>query len=195
MDKHYLGELAGAGVPITPTVFVEPGETAVFPASDFVVKPAIGAGSRDASAYGPDQHALAIEHLTRLHAQGTSVLVQPFLASVATDGEWPLVFFRGRYSHAASKRVALPGPARLTTCSPPRSMCGTSPATSRSGSHSPRSMWWPPRVGTPAYARVDLVNDDDQHPCVLEVELIEPSLFLPYAEPAAVERMVDAFTN
>ena len=195
LDKHYLGELAGAGVPITPTVFVEPGETAVFPASDFVVKPAIGAGSRDASAYGPDQHALAIEHLTRLHAQGTSVLVQPFLASVATNGEWPLVFFRGRYSHAASKRVALPWAGTVddlfaAEVNVPHLASDEQVRVAQSAIDVVAA-----RVGTPAYARVDLVNDDDQHPCVLEVELIEPSLFLPYAESAAVERMVDAFTN
>ena len=73
-----------------------------------MVKPAVGAGSRDAASYRADQHETAVAHVARLHASGQVVLVQPFLKSVATDGEWPLVFFDGRFSHAASKRVALP---------------------------------------------------------------------------------------
>ena len=108
LDKQYLAELAEAGVPITPTVFVPPGTAATFPAGDFVVKPAVGAGSRDAASYGADQHETAVAHVARLHASGQTVLVQPFLKSVATEGEWPLMFFDGRFSHAASKRVALP---------------------------------------------------------------------------------------
>src|SRR5689334_12979280 len=62
LDKHYLIELAGAGVPITPTEFVRGGETATFPAGHFVIKPAVGAGSRDAASYRPDQHAQARAH-------------------------------------------------------------------------------------------------------------------------------------
>ena len=108
LDKRYLAELAEAAVPITPTVFVAPGETAVFPAGELVVKPAVGAGSRDASSYAADQHELAAAHVARLQAGGQTVLVQPLLRSVAAEGEWPLVFFDGRFSHAASKRVALP---------------------------------------------------------------------------------------
>ena len=52
LDKQYLAELAEAGVPVTPTSFVQPGSAATFPAGDFVVKPAVGAGSRDAAWYG-----------------------------------------------------------------------------------------------------------------------------------------------
>jgi hypothetical protein len=70
LDKRYLAELAEAGVAITPTVFVEPGSVASFPAGDFVIKPAVGAGSRDAALYGADQ----LE--TRLHATGQTVLVE-----------------------------------------------------------------------------------------------------------------------
>jgi hypothetical protein len=51
------------------------------------------------------------------------------------------------------------------------------------------------RFGTPVYARVDLVRDDSGAYQVLELELVEPSLFLPQAEPEAAERMVAAFTS
>src|SRR5690242_15360723 len=115
LDKQYLAALAADGVPITPTAFVRPGEAAEFPDGAFVVKPAVGAGSRDAPWYRPDERASASTHVTRLHAAGQTVLVQPMLASVARDGEWPLVFFGGTFSHAANKRVHLPRAEAIAT--------------------------------------------------------------------------------
>jgi hypothetical protein len=50
------------------------------------------------------------------------------------------------------------------------------------------------RFGVPTYARVDVVRGDDGRMCVLEVELVEPSLFLPEGGPDAVARFVDAVT-
>ena len=195
LDKHYLGELAAAGVPITPTEFVEPGQNVAFPAGDFVVKPAIGAGSKDASVYGPDQHPAAVEHVERLGAEGTSILLQPFLASVAIDGEWPLIFFRGEFSHAASKRVALPRAGTVDDLFAAETNAPHIASTEQVATAQAAVNVVSARAGPPAYARVDLVNDDEGHPCVLEVELIEPSLFLPYAEPAAVQRMVNALAG
>src|SRR5512139_3391879 len=88
-DKHYLVHLAQAGVPVVPSRFVEPGadgeaEFAAFlrggpgscnvgraPAFDeFVVKPAIGAGSRDAARYAHDEASAALQHLERLIGAG-----------------------------------------------------------------------------------------------------------------------------
>ena len=160
-----------------------------------MVKPAIGAGSKDASAYGPTSTQPPPEHIERLHAQGKSVLVQPFLASVATDGEWPLIFFRGKYSHAASKRVALPRAGSVDDLFAAETNAAHIASDAQIKTAQAAVDVVSARLGTPAYARVDLVNDDDGRPCVLELELIEPSLFLPYAEPAAVERMVNALAG
>ncbi|MFE7224180.1 RimK family alpha-L-glutamate ligase [Nocardioides sp. NPDC057577] len=195
LDKRYLAELAAAGVPITPTVFVEPGSTAEFPDGDFVVKPAVGAGSRDAASYGPEDHAAASAHVARLHVGGQVVLVQPFLKSVPIDGEWPLVFFDGRFSHAASKRVDLPRAGAVDdlfavennaahTADPDQIEVAQAAVDLVTG-----------RFGTPTYARVDLVRDNDGRYCVLEVELVEPSLFLPQADPAAADRLAAALTS
>lgn len=192
IDKRYLAELAGAGVPITPTVFLAPGEAPRFPEGDFVVKPAVGAGSRDASSYRPEQHDIARAHVARLHEAGQTVLVQPLLASVAVDGEWPLMFFAGAYSHAASKRVALPQAALIEeffaaeTCAP-----HTASPAQIEVAHAAMDVVTK-QFGTPTYARIDLVRDDAGDFCVLEVELIEPSLFLPYTDPDAAERFADA---
>lgn len=195
MDKRYLADLAGQGVPVTPTVFADAGQTPPFPAGAFVVKPAVGAGSRDVAAYRPDQHDLARAHVARLHQAGRCVLVQPLLASVAVDGEWPLVFFGGQYSHAASRRVALPraeagtGPSAPETRAPHQA----DPDQLRVARAAIDTV--AARFGVPTYARVDLVRDPAGQPCVLEVELAEPCLFLPHASSDALTRLVDAFAR
>ena len=188
LDKQYLRDLADAGVPITPTVFVPPGTQASFPPGKFVVKPAIGAGSRDAASYGYDQHATALAHVTRLHRSGQVVLVQPFLASVATDGEWPMVFLDGRFSHAASKRVALPRADTVDDLFAEETNAEHVATAAQVEVAQAAVDVVSARLGTPTYARVDLVHDDDGRFCVLEVELVEPSLFLPYADAGAADR-------
>jgi glutathione synthase/RimK-type ligase-like ATP-grasp enzyme len=192
LDKHYLADLDRAGVPTTPTVFVEPGVDPVLPAGDFVVKPAIGAGSRDAASYGPSEHDAARAHVRRLHDAASSVLVQPLLKSVAVDGEWPMVFFAGQYSHAASKRVTLPRAGLVDDLfaeevNAPHVADAEQIAVAQQAVDVVTR-----RFGVPLYARVDLVRNDDDKPCVLELELLEPSLFLPQAPSGAVTRLVSA---
>ena len=195
LDKHYLRELEAAGVAVTPTAFLLPGEAPTWPDGDFVVKPAVGAGSRDTATYGPEDVEVAAAHVARLHAADRAVLVQPFLASVATDGEWPLVYLDGAFSHAASKRVAVPraGSVEDLFAEETNAPHEATPAQVALGDAAVRVVT--DLLGTPAYARVDVVRDDAGEHCVLEVEMVEPSLFLPYAEPAAVDRLVAALTR
>src|SRR5664279_1142439 len=70
-DKHYLAELHAAAVAVVPSVFIEPGASADAALSafltghadaEFVVKPTIGAGSRDAQRYGREENRAAIAH-------------------------------------------------------------------------------------------------------------------------------------
>ena len=188
LDKQYLAELADAGVPITPTMFVPPGGPRRPSAGDFVIKPAVGAGSRDAASYGADQHETAQVHVARLHASGQTVLVQPFLKSVATDGEWPMIFVDGRFSHAASKRVALPRAGSVDDLFAAETNAEHAATADQiqvaqaavdllliDGGHRP----------TPGWTWSVMTPDDSVAP---EVELIEPSLFLPYTDTAAADR-------
>ncbi len=108
-DKHYLSELARAGVPIVPSRFIEPGEdpTAAlglflseFGESELVVKPAIGAGSRDTRRYKRSARDAAATHAGQLLAAGRSVLLQPYLDRVDEQGETALIFFAGASGHA-----------------------------------------------------------------------------------------------
>ena len=112
-DKHYLADLQGAGVPVVASVFVEPDAeplpavqaflSTFADAAEFVVKPAVGAGSRDTQRYARAQAFAAANHVGRLLAAGRSVLLQPYLPSVDVDGETALLYFDGEFSHAIRK--------------------------------------------------------------------------------------------
>jgi glutathione synthase/RimK-type ligase-like ATP-grasp enzyme len=195
LDKQYLAELAEAGVPITPTVFVRPGTAVTFPAGDFVIKPAVGAGSRDVATYGADQHEIARAHVARLHARGQVVLVQPFLHSIAAEGEWPMVFFDGHFSHAASKRVAVPRGEVIDGLFAPETNTEHTATAEQIEAARDALDAVSRKLGPPTYARVDLVRDDAGHFCVLEVELIEPSLFLPFTGSAAAAAFAAALVR
>ena len=192
LDKHYLADLAAAGVAVAPTEYCEPGDPVKFPPGEFVIKPAVGAGSRDAGAYSGAEHDLAQRHVRALHAQDRSVLVQPLLNSVVEDGEWPLVFFGGRYSHAANKRVKLPRGSVVTEFFAPEINAEYEADDDQLAVARAAVDYVIDRFGVPAYARVDLVRDGQGSPCVLEVELVEPSLFLPQADAGAARRLAEA---
>lgn len=195
VDKHYLLELEAAGVPIVPTNVVEPGEEPVFPTGDIVVKPAVGAGSRDAASYGAADLDLARAHVRRLQDQDRSVLVQPQLASVAIDGEWPMIYLGGVYSHAASKRVALPRGGQIEGLFAAEANSFHTADADQLAVANAAMEHVTARLGVPTYARVDVVRNDDGQPCVLELELVEPSLFLPQADPGALARLVDTLVS
>ena len=182
-------------MPITPTEFVPPGTSATFPDGDFVVKPAVGAGSRDAASYRVDQYDSARGHVDRLHESGQTALVQPFLKSVSSEGEWPLVFIDGRFSHAARKRVTLPRAGVVHDLFAAETNAVHVASAAQIDVAGGAIDLVSARLGTPTYARVDLVRNDSGQFCVLELELIEPSLFLPYTDPGAADRFVSALVR
>lgn len=184
-DKRYLGELAARGLPVIESHFLAPGDDpAGLPELDeFVVKPTVGAGSRDAQRYLLADRSLAIAHAKRLLDQGRHVLVQPYLRAVDDQGETALVFLEGQFSHAIRKAALLVrGEDATNTLSKPDSITARQP--------SPAELDVAARVlaalpfDTLAYARVDLLPSETG-PQLLELELTEPSLFLPYGEGAA----------
>lgn len=197
-DKHYLAHLAKAGVPVVPSTFVEPGEDAsraldafLANASDeFVVKPSIGAGSRDAQRYGRDERDAALAHAKRLLDANRSVLLQPYLGRVDAHGETALIFFAGTFSHAIRK-----GPLLKRGEGPTRALFATEHIMPRTASAeeiavAERTLAAMP-FGELLYARVDLIHDDDGAPRVLELELTEPSLFFEHA-PGSADRFACA---
>jgi len=200
-DKHYLGDLARAGVAVVPGTFVEPGADvgtalheflAAQPVhADFVVKPCIGAGSRDAQRHRRDDRAAAVAHLRRLLDAGRSVLLQPYLDRVDADGETALLFFEGTFSHAIRK-----GPLLRRDEGPTRALFAPEHIQSRTPGAdervlAQRTLEAIPFAGPLLYARIDLLRDAQGRPVVLELELAEPSLFFASA-PASVERFAAA---
>jgi len=198
-DKHYLTGLLAAGVPTIPSKFIEPGADgaaaladflAQDPASEFVVKPAIGAGSRDAQRYGRPELARATAQVERLLAQRRSVLLQPHLGSVDRVGETALIYFAGRFSHAVRKASLLkPGAQATAGLFAPEQISSREPGRDELAVGE-RALAAVPG-GVPLYGRVDLLRDARGVPHVLEVELTEPSLFFPYA-PGSAERFARA---
>jgi O-ureido-D-serine cyclo-ligase len=194
LDKHYLRDLAGAGVPVVASAFVEPGAAVATvladfldaqPTAEFVVKPAIGAGSRDARRYTPDQRRDAAAHVARLSAAGRSVLLQPYLARVDEDGETALIHFAGTFSHAIRK-----GPLLRLGQEPTRALFAAEHITSRTPAADELAVARQTLQAIPfsaplTYARIDLLRDEQGVPRVLELELVEPSLFFAHAPGSA----------
>ena len=82
-DKHYLAELTDLGAPVIPTTFLHPGDPIVLPeAGEFVVKPAVSAGSRDTERHTHERREAAVVHVEGLLAAGRDVVVQPYLHRV-----------------------------------------------------------------------------------------------------------------
>ncbi len=203
-DKHYLADLARAGVPVVSSTFIEPGESAehaiaAFLAShdcaEFVVKPAVSAGSRDTQRHVRSRIAPAIAQAERLLDGGRSVLLQPYLDSVDRDGETALMCFAGRFSHAIRKGALLPpgstaAPA-IGLFAPEKIRARTPGADElRVAEQVLRAIPFP----VPLYARVDLIRDGSGAPVLLELELTEPSLFFAHASGSA-ERFTAALVE
>ena len=191
-DKHYLADLAAAGVPVVPTDWIEPGQQVDLPATGVhVLKPGVGAGSVDAALF--DMAATHEAELARAHAQRLletrqAVMVQPYLERIDEHGEAALIFFDGEFSHAVTKGAMLADQRELVS-----GLYKAEVITPRSAGAAEMQVARRALAATPggvqrlAYARVDLVPGRDGAPLVIEIELTEPSLFLATA-PGSAER-------
>jgi hypothetical protein len=210
IDKRYLIQVAAAGVPVIPTSWLSPGDTA-FPGGtasrdgaawtppddgEWVVKPAISAGSRNTGRYRmsvPAERDLVAVHVARLLAAGRVVLVQPYLSAVDDVGETGLVFFNGVFSHAIRKNAMLDGPdtGGGGLFRPELISARTASSVEIATAEAALRVVPTPAGRPPLYARVDLIPGSRGEPVVIEVEVTEPSLFLGWSEPAA-GRFADA---
>jgi hypothetical protein len=114
------------------------------------------------------------------------------LKSVAQDGEWPLVFFDGKFSHAANKRVSLPRAGTVDDLFATETNTAHIATVPQIEVAQAAIDLVSNKFGPPTYGRVDLVRDDQNNFCVLELELIEPSLFLCYADAKCTQSFVEA---
>ncbi|GGM94863.1 ATP-grasp domain-containing protein [Streptomyces fuscichromogenes] len=178
-DKRYLGDLAAAGVPVVPTRYLAPGDPVELPSDrDFVVKPTFGAGARFAARYTPDEHGTAVRHLARMHEEGLTAMVQPYVRGIDVSGERALQFFGGRLLHASRKRAVLTPGTAYDADKVAHPELRPWPPTEAELAVAERALAAVPDAPELLYARVDLVDGADGQPQVMELELVEPNLFL-----------------
>lgn len=118
---------------------------------------------------------------------GRPGLIQPFLPSIQTEGEYSLIFIDGSLSHAVLKRPAN-GDYRIQS-----SYGGmeTDVAPSPDDFREARRVLEAIPFETPLYARIDMVRGNDGRLCLMEVELIEPYLY-PQQGPDLGDRLAHA---
>lgn len=210
VDKQYQRALERAGLPIIPTIWLDPERNfdsraihTRFPAfGDFVIKPTISTGGRDTGRYNAGEtpsRALAITHSKNLLNAGRHVMVQRYLRQVDTVGESALVFVDGEFSHAVRKAPQLEGPFRAKDdedAAVKHDVMTAREASAEEREVAARVVAALPQLvdgldGPLLYARVDLVPDDAGHPVVLELALTEPSFYFSLAD-GSLDRFADA---
>ena len=192
--KTYLGELAREGVPVIHTVFASAGADLDLEAvarthgwHDVVVKPAVSNNAHETRRFPAGGRGEAQAHLDRL-LPVRDVMIQPHLAELAEQGELSLLFARGRFTHAVRRRSALVDGHVM-----PKSAAAEAPPAAHRCAERVLAAAQALTGVSPddyLYARVDLAPSGADF-LLLELELIEPSLFLHHA-PAAAEQYADA---
>ena len=172
--KTYLNELAAAGAPVTPTLFVDRltpeaiAQAHIRFGSDLVAKPQLSAGAHQTARLkkgGPIDGA----------PTGPAML-QPFLPAVAEEGELSLFYFGRVFSHAVAKR-ATDGDFRVQFQYGGQSAAITAPAAALLAAERVLAA----TTAVLVYARIDLLRAPDGGFYLVELEAIEPDLFLEHA--------------
>jgi glutathione synthase/RimK-type ligase-like ATP-grasp enzyme len=195
-DKRYLFDLATRGYGVVASRVARVGEEPEFPAGDFVVKPCVGAGSIDADRYGAGEVERARAHVAALHERGRDVLIQPYVASVDEVGETALIFIGGEFSHAMNKAAMLNEPAatrdrnyreeRMSRTEAPIAARALAEEVLAEVEAELATSAVDALVPALTYGRVDVVETEAGW-AVMELELVEPSLFLRYEDAAAAK--------
>jgi len=187
-DKAYLAELAERGVPTVPTLAVEAccdedleEARRRFGSEWLVIKPPVSASAMGAHRIGPQDDLPA-------DSRGKPMIIQPLIEEIARTGEFSLMLFGGEYSHVVVKRPK-PGDFRVQEYhGGETSPCKAPPA----GAIELAKMALASAPAEATYARVDVVPDDEGVLRIMELELIEPALFLDHSpdEGAAFTRAI-----
>jgi glutathione synthase/RimK-type ligase-like ATP-grasp enzyme len=195
MDKHYLEDLARRGISVVESRFIERGTKASLPDllresgwEEAVLKPCVSGAARH--TYRVDRaNAAVLDPVARRLLTEESLILQPFLHAIVEEGEDTLVVLKGRVTHAVRK-VAKPGDFRVQV---------DHGGTVRPLEPSSEQIDLAERTMAacrplPAYGRVDMVRDNGGRLAVMELEVIEPELWLRLHPPAA-EAMAEAIAG
>ena len=185
-DKRYLRTLAARGAPVTPTRFVNrvDAETLHSAATHFrsntlVAKPQISATAWQTIRWSPGEPLDG--------GPEGAAMIQPYLPAIETSGEVSLIYFGGIFSHAIRK-VPKRGDFRVQ----PEYDGIISPHAPRADEYAAAEAILAAAGDELLYARVDLVRDVEDKPVLMELELVEPDLYLGFSPdaPAAFARAV-----
>lgn len=178
-DKAYLEELAARGANVIPTVQVDgvtPDDAArafeTFGADRIVIKPQVGGGAWRQALYTKGDVWPTAD---KLPPEGA--LIQPFLPSVTAEGEYSFLYFGGEFSHALLK-TAKPGDYRIQSLYGGAEHAYAPTDDEKAVAKAVLATLDIP----PLYARVDLLRGLDGQLALIELEMIEPYLYLPHAE-------------
>ncbi|MBI2390895.1 MAG: hypothetical protein HYV09_14990 [Deltaproteobacteria bacterium] len=183
--KRYLADLAARGVPVVPTRFLRSGselrETMRDLGADTVViKPAVSAASFETIKVGLDDLGRGARHVDEVAAR-CEVMVQPYVRSVEGWGERSLMWIDGALTHSIRKSPRFGGEHETV------SEAQAIEADERALAERALATVEEPLL----YARIDMARDQHGAPMIMELELIEPSLFLAQSPPA-LARLADA---
>ena len=191
LHKGYLLDLERRGVAVAPTELLARGSRVTLAEvmagrgwPEVVVKPAISAASYRTRRIGPGREADGEGHLRALLADGDA-LVQGYLPSVETYGERALVWIDGALTHAVRKSPRFADEDEAVSHALPISPAEAELARAAVARAAEAT------GETPMYARIDLAPGPTGEPVLMELELIEPSLFFPQSADA-LERFVAA---
>lgn len=100
LNKRYLEELQESGIKVVPTTYVDSFSLKNLDAIEFpfVVKPLVGASGRDTFLI---KGSTDLSKLEVLYNQ--AVMIQPFVESIKTEGEFSFIYFDNEFSHAVQK--------------------------------------------------------------------------------------------
>lgn len=193
LHKSYLRDLQAAGADIVPSLW-----RTEFDAEDaagwfeahgvdrLIIKPAVGANAQDTFAL---QKPLDADTQALLQAvfQRRAFLVQPFIESIRSEGEFSLFYFGGTFSHGILK-IPVVGDFRSQEEFGSEIKSVQPEAALLAAGDRIVALVEPP----PVYARVDLLRGTDGRFLLMELELIEPSLYF-RTDAAAAGRFAAVF--
>jgi glutathione synthase/RimK-type ligase-like ATP-grasp enzyme len=186
LDKHYLGEVAGKGIPVVPSRFLEAGDRRSIASlldeagwEEAVIKPCVSGAARLTYRVNRGNADLVDAKLAGARAS-EAFLLQPFQQAVLEAGEVTLVVVDGEVTHGVRKR-ARPGDFRVQD-----DHGGTvHPHTPSPAEVEVARAAMAACPSAPLYGRVDLVEANGGGLAVMELEVIEPELWLRAHPPAA----------
>jgi glutathione synthase/RimK-type ligase-like ATP-grasp enzyme len=152
-----------------------------------VVKPSVSGGGYRTARYQHHEHDAARAHVRDLLAAGRTAMIQPYVPLVDTEGETGLIYLGGTFSHAAHKDPMIRRGVGPTDSLIENQVVTGGTATAAQLAVAAHALATAEDLfGPTTYARVDMVETVHDGPALLELELLDPALFLTLNPEGAV---------